>query len=129
MSHTPLILSKRQASSDSQQPPSSTSVKPSHMEMPPAATIPQTASSSLLSPHFLQPFAKTSIAVGTWGMGQLASREIKGNIHSAEIHSIHQLLLFVPFSQVLLLARMSPILPPAPIYQTKCVSPRERCPV
>lgn len=35
VSHIPLILSKRQASTDSQQPPSSTSVKSSHMEMQP----------------------------------------------------------------------------------------------
>lgn len=115
MSHTPLILSKRQASRDSHQPPSSTSVKSSHMEMPPAATIPQAASSSLLSLHFLHPFARTSIGAGTWGRGQLASREIKGNIHSAEIHSMYQLLPLGPFPQVLLLARLSPILPPAPI--------------
>lgn len=33
MSLTPLIFSKRQVSTDSQQPPSSTSVKSSHMEM------------------------------------------------------------------------------------------------
>lgn len=60
VSHTPLILSKRQARTYSQQPLSSTSVKPSHMEMPPAATIPQAPSSSLLSPHFLHTFTKTS---------------------------------------------------------------------
>lgn len=115
MSHTPLILSKRQASRDNQQRPSSTSVKSSHKEMPPAATIPQAASSSLLSLHFLHPFARTSTGVGTWGRGQLASREIKDNVHSAEIYSVYQLLPLSPFPQVLLPARLSPILPPAPI--------------
>lgn len=45
MSHVPLPPSKRRVSTGSQQPPSSTSVRSSHMEIPPAATIPQAAPS------------------------------------------------------------------------------------
>ena len=117
MSHGPLTLRKKQASTGSQQPPSSTSVRSSHMEMPLAATIPQAASSSLLPPHLLHFFARTRVGVGSWcwGRGELASREMKGKVHSAEIHPTYQLLPLGPFTQVLLLARLSPIVPPAPI--------------
>lgn len=84
------------------------------MEMLPAGIIFQ-AASSLLSPHLLHPFARTRVGVGSWCWGELASKEMKGNVHSAEIHPTHQLLPLGPFPQVLLLARLSPILPPVPI--------------
>lgn len=41
---------------------------------------------------------------------------------------MYQLLPLVPFSQVLLLARMLPILPPTPVQQTGGASPRESQP-
>lgn len=115
--HVPLNLSKKQVSTGSQQPPSSTSAGSSHMELPRAATVPQAASSSLFSPHFLHPFARTKVGVGSccWGSEELASREMKGNVHRAEIYPMYQLLPLSPFPQVLLLARLSPILPPAPL--------------
>lgn len=72
MSHTPLILSERQASTDSQQLPSFTSVKSSHMEMqPPFPRHPPLCSLPIFFTLLLEPVQGLALgAGGSWQVGR-----------------------------------------------------------